>query len=123
MPANFIPLRSSEDLQQLIDVSHRSPVVLFKHSTTCGISAGVMREVAAVTGDIHIVIMQTSRPVAVEIAERTGVRHESPQAIVLENGVPVYSASHYDIEPERLGHYLALNVNSAPETPASDDLQ
>jgi len=34
------------------------------------------------------------RPVARGIAERCGVRHESPQAILFEAGRPVWHASH-----------------------------
>lgn len=106
MSANFISIDSSDRLAELIELSHEKPVVLFKHSTTCGISAGVRHEVSSVEGDIHTVIMQTHRPLAVEIAQHTGIRHESPQAIVLRDGQPVYSASHYDIEPQRLQSFL-----------------
>jgi thioredoxin 1 len=107
MNANLIKVDSIENLENLFAASHQAPVILFKHSTTCGISAGVLREVAAVDGDIHMIVLQTHRPLSNAIAERTGVRHESPQAIVIRNGVPVYSASHYDIEPGELQSYLA----------------
>jgi bacillithiol system protein YtxJ len=40
---------------------------------------------------------QHARNVSTAIAERTGIRHESPQAIVLKDGKPVYHASHYDV--------------------------
>jgi bacillithiol system protein YtxJ len=107
MNANLIAVESIEILESLFDQSHQKPVVLFKHSTTCGISAGVLREVSSVDGNIHMIVMQTHRPLAKAIAERTGIRHESPQAIVIKDGQPVYSASHYDIEPKELASYLA----------------
>ena len=97
MKANFIELNSNEELDQLFEQSNDKPVVLFKHSLTCPISAGVHQEISNADADVHVVIMQHARNVSNEIAERTGIRHESPQAIVLKNGKPVYHASHYDV--------------------------
>lgn len=102
MPANFINVDSIDNLDRLFEQSFVHPVVLLKHSTTCGISAGVFREVGLVSGDVNVVIMQTHRDLSNAIAMRTGVRHESPQAIVLRDGKPVYHASHYDIEAQQI---------------------
>ncbi len=95
--ANFIELNSIEKLEQLFESSNEKPVVLFKHSVTCPISAGVYHEVAEVEGDVNLVIVQKARDISNQIAGKTGIRHESPQAIVLKNGKAVYHASHYDI--------------------------
>jgi bacillithiol system protein YtxJ len=102
MKANFIELDSSEKLAELFETSYEKPVVLFKHSVTCPISSNVYDEVSDVETDINLVIVQKSREIASEIAEKTGVRHESPQAIVLKDGKAVYYASHYDITAEDL---------------------
>lgn len=111
MPANFINLDSIDSLDRLFERSFERPVVLLKHSTTCGISSGVYREVGLVASDVNVVVIQTHRDISNAIATRTGVRHESPQAIVLRDGKPVYHASHYDIEAERIEASLAI-----PET-------
>jgi bacillithiol system protein YtxJ len=97
MKANFIEINSNEELDQLFEQSNDKPVVLFKHSLTCPISAGVHQEISNADADVHIVIMQHAKNVSNEIAERTGIHHESPQAIVLKAGKPVYHASHYDV--------------------------
>ena len=97
MKANFIEINSNEELNRLFEQSNDKPVVLFKHSLTCPISAGVHQEISNADADVHMVVMQHARNVSNEIAERTGIRHESPQAIVLKNGKPVYHASHYDV--------------------------
>ena len=102
MPANFIKLESIDSLDRLFDESFERPIVLLKHSTTCGISSGVYREVGLVASDVNVVVIQTHRDISNAIATRTGVRHESPQAIVLRKGKPVYHASHYDIEAEHI---------------------
>lgn len=97
MKANFIEVTSNEDLDALFEQSNQTPIVLFKHSLTCPISAGVYQEMSGADADVHIVVMQKAREVSQEIAIRTGIRHESPQAIVLKGGKPIYNASHYDV--------------------------
>ena len=106
MPANFINVDSIDRLDRLFEESYERPIVLLKHSSTCGISAGVYREVAFVAADVNVVIIQTHRDLSNAIAARTGIRHESPQAFVLRHGKPVYYASHYDIEAERIAETL-----------------
>jgi monothiol bacilliredoxin len=97
MAANFINLDSQEKLEKLFERSHAEPVLLFKHSNTCGISSGVYRIVSDVNAEINLVVVQNERGISNRISEITGIRHESPQAIILKNGSPTYSASHYDI--------------------------
>ncbi len=97
MKANFIEINSGEQLNDLFEKSNEKPIVLFKHSLTCPISAGVYQEMSGATADVHLVVMQHARDVSEAIAKRTGIRHESPQAIVIKNGKPVYHASHYDV--------------------------
>ena len=108
MPANFIYVDSIDSLDRLFQQSFQRPVVLLKHSTTCGISSGVYREVGLVTSDVNVVVIQTHRDISNAISVRTGLRHESPQAIILKDGKPVYHASHYDIEAAHIEANLAL---------------
>lgn len=102
MPANFIKLDSLDRLDQLFAESFERPVILYKHSSTCGISSGVYSEVSTVSSDVNIVVIQTHRDISNAISDRTGIRHESPQAIVLRDGKPTYHASHFDIEAEHI---------------------
>jgi bacillithiol system protein YtxJ len=104
--ANFIELNSIEKLEELFEKSNKTPVVLFKHSVTCPISTGVYTEVSEVESDVNLVIVQKARDISNAIANKTGIRHESPQAIVLKNGKPVYHASHYDITAEDVENSL-----------------
>lgn len=113
MSANFINVDSLEGLERLVAQSHERPVILFKHSLTCGISNGVYRIVSQVRADVNVVVIQTHRDLSNAIATMTGIRHESPQAIVLRDGKPVYHASHYDIEAEHIEESLASTVEAA----------
>lgn len=102
MPANFINVETLDSLERLFTDSYSRPVVLLKHSTSCGISSGVYREVSQVSTDVNVVVIQTHRELSDSIATRTGIRHESPQAFVIVNGKAVYHASHYDIEAKHI---------------------
>lgn len=97
MKARIKEITSTEKLEELFRQSDEKPVVLFKHSLTCPISSGVYEEISNADADINMVVVQTSRNISTAIADKTGIRHETPQAIVLKDGKPVYHASHYDV--------------------------
>ncbi|MDQ3181272.1 MAG: bacillithiol system redox-active protein YtxJ [Acidobacteriota bacterium] len=97
MKARFNKVSSTEKLDELFNESNEKPIVIFKHSLTCPISAGVYQEISNADADINLVVVQTARNISTLIAEKTGVRHETPQAIVLKDGKPIYHASHYDV--------------------------
>jgi bacillithiol system protein YtxJ len=97
MKARFNEINDAAELDQVFERSNEQAVVLFKHSTTCPISAGVYQEISNADADINLIVVQHARQLSDTVAERTGVRHESPQAFVLKNGAVVYHASHYDV--------------------------
>ena len=97
MPANFVNVNSIEALDALFEKSHVNPVVLFKHSNTCGISADIIEQVGDVEADVNVIVVQEHRPISNAVAERTGYRHQSPQAFVIKDGKTVYHATHYGI--------------------------
>ena len=99
---SFIELNESAQLDELFTASDNAPVILFKHSVSCPISHDVYEEVAPLGEKINLVIVQKARAIADAIAEKTGIRHESPQAIILRHGKAVYHASHYDITAQDL---------------------
>jgi len=103
---NLIKLDTLGKLEAAIEESRVRPVLLFKHSTSCGISSGVFRDVSAVEAEINLVIVQTDRDISNEIERRTGIKHESPQAIVLKDGEAVYHASHYDITIDDINDHI-----------------
>jgi len=52
------------------------------------------------------VLVREDRPLSLAVAERTGVRHESPQVICLVGGRAVGQASHGDITATTLRRLL-----------------
>ena len=94
----FTEITDANELEGLFAESGEKAVLLFKHSLTCPISHAAYEEMSLMKNEpIALVIIQDARAVSTEIAQRTGIRHESPQAIILQSGKPVWHASHYDI--------------------------
>ena len=112
--AEFVAVEDAGALEELFARSGDSPVVLFKHSTTCPISARAYRQMSrldrSVAAEVGLVVVQQAREVSNRLAERTGVRHESPQVIVLRGGAPVWSASHYDITTDSVESVVRENT-------------
>src|SRR2546423_3315984 len=106
METRFNPVGDAAALEQLFERSHEKPVVLFKHSNTCPISARAYGQMEQLGGDIELVVVQKNRDVSREVESRTGVRHESPQAFVLRNGQVVWSASHFDITADEVNRIV-----------------
>ena len=115
MIANFIKVNTTEELDGLFEKSSEQPVFLFKHSLTCPISAGVFEIVSGIDTDVHLVVVQHSQDVSKELAAKSGVRHESPQAIIIKDGKPVYHASHYDVTAQDVEQILE-SATSKSET-------
>lgn len=81
--------------------------VLFKHSRTCPVSWAASKEVQRFRANypsvpVYTVTVQQQRQISNQIEDWTGIRHESPQIIVLRRGVVAYSASHEDVTSENL---------------------
>lgn len=99
-------IESLPALDDLFETAKEKTVWIFKHSLTCPISGAAWGEfrrfVADQPGDngaiFALIEIQYARPVSNAVAERTGVRHQSPQAILLRDSRVAWHASHYDID-------------------------
>lgn len=103
MSNTLVELKTVGDLDRLVDASAAHPVVLYKHSLTCGTSAMAFEEIRdlvagpPVGASIGVVMVQPSRSLSNEIAARFGVRHESPQVLIVRNGRVEWQASHFRV--------------------------
>jgi bacillithiol system protein YtxJ len=104
----FFEIGNHAALANLITDSKQKPVIVFKHSIACPVSARAYREMEKVQTEVNILVVQSAREVSRELANLTGVRHETPQVIVLRDGKAVWNASHFDVR--------AIAVTEAIET-------
>jgi bacillithiol system protein YtxJ len=98
------PVRDESDLER----AFREPwALVFKHSTRCPVSSAAWREVRRFRGahreaPVYVVHVVEQRPLSNVLAARTGVRHESPQAVLLRDGRVAWHDSHEGVTAEAL---------------------
>jgi bacillithiol system protein YtxJ len=106
MDNHFVTVADTKSLEELLAQSHDGPVILFKHSSTCPISAAAYRQMSQLKETVALVVVQRARDVSREVEARTGIEHESPQAIILRNGEAVWNASHWSVTSEAVEQAL-----------------
>jgi thioredoxin 1 len=101
---DFEELSTAEDLSAAMAVSDDRLVLLFKHSKLCGSSYRAQREVMRLTDEVAVfrLVVQHARELSRTIEEALGIRHETPQVILLHRRQPIFSASHGRVKAERI---------------------
>ncbi len=103
-------LDSQEKLDALFSAPESQSIIIFKHSLTCPISSSGLRQYERFLdgredrdGESFVLIeIQRRRDLSNRVTEVSGVRHESPQALLLRNGKVDWHASHSAITAESL---------------------
>jgi bacillithiol system protein YtxJ len=106
---NWTKLSDTTQLEAIKQESISQKVVIFKHSTSCSISRTVLDRLERNWKDEEMKSVKpyyldllAYRSISNKIAEDFNIVHESPQVIVIANGRPVYSTSHFDINYQKL---------------------
>ncbi|RTQ45821.1 bacillithiol system redox-active protein YtxJ [Hymenobacter gummosus] len=101
----WTPLTQLEQLTDIVRESAEHPVVIFKHSTSCSISAMAKTRLERQWADAGLTDVKAYyldllryRPISNQIAEQFGVRHQSPQLLLIQDGECSYDASHMSIQ-------------------------
>jgi bacillithiol system protein YtxJ len=106
------PLTDLTQLNEIVTISHTKPVLIFKHSTTCSISRMALKnfenefdvdtlqsvETLHCNVSTYFLDLLNYRAISNEIASRFNVVHQSPQILLIKDGIAVYNASHENID-------------------------
>lgn len=101
-------LNQIEQLSEIKEASLQKPIVIFKHSITCGISSMAKYKLEEKwdfqEGEIEFYYLDllTYRPVSNAVAETFKVVHQSPQILVIKNGEAVYDTSHHMVSVQAI---------------------
>ncbi|GAA4845509.1 bacillithiol system redox-active protein YtxJ [Algivirga pacifica] len=95
-------LTSVEQLQEIKEISKNEKVLIFKHSTRCSISAMALNRLERAWKEEtpikpYLLDLISYRDVSNQVAQEFAVDHQSPQVLVIENGICVYDTSHMGI--------------------------
>jgi bacillithiol system protein YtxJ len=101
------PLTSLGELDTALARSVARPIVIFKHSHTCGTSAQAYDEIEDVLGrglgaETFLVDVRAHRSLSQAIAARFNVRHESPQVLLIQNGAVRWHTSHFRVTADAI---------------------
>jgi bacillithiol system protein YtxJ len=101
-------LQKIESVQQFEELSkEKSRFFFMKHSLTCPISGNAFEEYQKFLNSHeeevgYYLAVQESRELSNHIAEKFGIKHESPQAFLFIDGKPGWTASHWSITEKAL---------------------
>ena len=107
-------LTEENQIAEIIALSNSIPVYIFKHSTTCGISAQAKEnlEISFKNTDkpflLYYLDLLKYRSISNEVASKLNVHHQSPQLILVHNGEVAFTTSHYKIKTNILEDSLSL---------------
>ncbi|AJY76425.1 bacillithiol system redox-active protein YtxJ [Paenibacillus beijingensis] len=106
-------LMTVEDWKEVYEASKTKPLLVFKHSTRCSVSAEAHEAWSKWLNDSQelpvenvLVRVVEERPVSNAIEESTGVKHASPQAILIADGEVKWHTSHWNITYASLEEHL-----------------
>jgi bacillithiol system protein YtxJ len=108
MNPGWNPLVSLTGFDEVLEISYRKPVAIFKHSTRCSLSSVVLNRLInkplnqEILGSVYLLDLLAHRPISDKISNDLQVHHESPQILLLRNGTCVFNASHNGITADKL---------------------
>ena len=109
---SWTPLISVEEINTIREISKIQAILIFKHSTSCGISRMVMKQFESLFNEenkhlkVYYLDLLNFREVSSKLSEVFQVIHQSPQLLVIKNGISVYDESHNEITGVNLSKYI-----------------
>ncbi|MEP5829138.1 MAG: bacillithiol system redox-active protein YtxJ [Maribacter dokdonensis] len=108
----WISLTSIDQLKDIKEASNSKPQLIFKHSTTCGVSRMVLNifkgsySLEEGQMDLYFLDLLAHRDVSNGVASEFGVTHQSPQLLIIKNEEVVVHDSHGSISELNIHQYV-----------------
>jgi bacillithiol system protein YtxJ len=113
MAVSWKNITSVAQLDAIEEESHEHPVILFKHSTQCAVSAMAKTRFEGNSGTgnevYYYLDLLRFRDISNAIAEKFQVHHQSPQVILLKNGKVIFDESHMAISFEEIQEQITTS--------------
>jgi len=113
MAINWHTINDESQLEEIKEKSHDHPVMIFKHSTSCSISATSLGRIERAWDDskskgiepFYLDLLRF-RSISNKIAKDFEVDHQSPQVLLIQNGECIYDASHFEIRFDEIANQI-----------------
>ena len=105
---NWISLDEINLLAEIKEASNNKPILIFKHSTRCGVSRMALKnfekiyDIESEMLDLYFLDLLQFRDISNEIISVFNIQHQSPQAIVIYKEKVIYHDSHYGISVDEI---------------------
>ncbi len=107
-PQFWSNIESTVEVDAILMHSMERPQVILKHSNQCATSFFAKKNLELISeedlksADLHIVDVIRQRALSRYVEEKVGVRHESPQLLVIKNGEVAWQGSHHLVQSDYL---------------------
>jgi bacillithiol system protein YtxJ len=105
----WLEISEAKQLEEIKEMSKHSPILIFKHSTRCGISSMAKNRLERSWNEKDVSRLQPYildlvryRNISDAVASEFQVMHESPQVLLIAAGQCIYEASHLEIDYEEI---------------------
>lgn len=108
---NWKVLEHIDQIDEIKEASHHKLQLIFKHSTRCIISKMALKNFESdfLLNDVidaYYLDLITYRDISNKIAENFEIKHQSPQILLIKDGVVVYNESHEGIDANVLKEFV-----------------
>ncbi len=114
---NWLELTEIESLDNIVQDSVNQSIIIYKHSNRCHICARVKNRIESQWVELNSEIpvyyldLLKYRNISDRIAGLFNVEHQSPQLLLIKNGVCIYNESHGSISVDELKKILSEQKN------------
>lgn len=108
----WIDLNEISQIDEIKEQSKSNTVLVYKHSTRCGISRMVIKQLENLFTEEHknykvyYLDLLNHRDISNELAQVFDVVHESPQVLIIKNTNCVFNTSHDSIAEINLTRFI-----------------
>ena len=105
-------LENIDQLNTIVEASFLKPQLIFKHSTRCSVSRFVLNEFKSRYGfsevdfTAYFLDLLSYREISNVVAYQFDVVHQSPQLLIIKNGIALAHASHENVNKIILTDFL-----------------
>ena len=107
---DWIKIKGSQQIEEIVQQSFEHPVFIFKHSTRCSTSSVVLNRLERNWKNLSpdqklspfFLDLISYREISNQISLYFKVPHESPQVLIVREGKVLADLSHFEIQLDRI---------------------
>lgn len=110
----WVPITEEIQVDQILIASVSKTQIILKHSNSCGTSFFAKKDLE-ISGfwdnknaNLSIIDVIRNRPVSLYFADKVGIRHESPQLVIISNKEVIWHGSHSVVNRSNVEKALEL---------------